>query len=106
MAVRFKPKYASRDPHQGPWCTCDRCGFVWSGSRMAFQYDFMGGAVPQSLGLLVCPICTDDLNWQAKLLILPPDPAPFRNTRAEPYNVDEAGPTQDLVATVSLGAPI
>lgn len=56
---------------------------------MQFQYDFLGGSVPQSLGLLVCPTCLDDLSWQQKLLILPPDPPPFFNTRPEPYVVDE-----------------
>lgn len=56
---------------------------------MQFQYDFLGGSVPQNLGLLVCPRCVDPLTWQQKLLILPPDPAPIFNTRPEPYTVDE-----------------
>lgn len=58
-------------------------------NRMAFQYDYLGGSVPQNLGLLVCETCTDALNFQQKLLILPPDPAPIFNTRPEPYAVDE-----------------
>lgn len=45
--------------------------------------------MPQSLGLLVCVPCLDDLNFQQKLLILPPDPQPFFNTRPENYAVDE-----------------
>lgn len=100
MAHRPKPKYASKDPHQGPWTTCDRCGFIWSGTSMRFQYDYMGGPTPQYLGVLVCPRCEDDLMYQRKLLILPPDPEPFRNTRPEPYEVDEAGPTQQLAAVI------
>ncbi len=64
---------------------------------MQFQYDFMGGSVPQSLGILVCQRCLDDLNWQQKLLILPPDPMPIFNTRPESYVVDETNwlTTQD-----------
>jgi hypothetical protein len=64
---------------------------------MQFQYDFMGGPVPQNLGLLVCGRCLDGLNYQNKLLILPPDPAPIFNTRPEPYAVDETNwlTTQD-----------
>lgn len=97
MARRPHPIGASTNPHDGPWTTCDRCGFISSHSRMQFQYDFMGGSVPQNLGLLVCSRCLDDLNWQQKLLILPPDPRPIANTRPEPYVVDETSwmTTQD-----------
>lgn len=68
-----------------------------SQNRMQFQYDFVGGATPQNLGLLVCPTCLDDLQYQNMLLILPPDPAPIWNTRPEPYAVDETNwlTTQD-----------
>ncbi len=58
-------------------------------NRMQFQYDFVGGPTPQNLGILVCPTCLDDLNYQNMLFILPPDPAPTFNTRPEPYAVDE-----------------
>ena len=105
MARRPHPKWATRNPHDGPWSSCDRCGFVVSQNRMTFQYDFLGGSVPQSLGLLVCPTCLDDLNFQQKLLILPPDPRPIYNTRPEPYVVDETNwlTTQDgdIIDTVS-----
>lgn len=56
---------------------------------MQFQYDYMGGSTPQNLGVLVCSRCLDELSFQNKLLILPPDPKPFFNTRPEPYAVDE-----------------
>jgi len=70
---------------------------IYSMNRMAFQFDYLGGSTPQNLGLLVCARCTDDLNYQQKLLILPPDPAPIANTRPEPYSVDETNwiTTQD-----------
>ena len=101
MAHRPKPKYASKDPHQGPWVTCSRCGWIWSGVSMRFQFDYMGGSIPQSTGLLVCPRCEDEWDTQRKLLILPPDPAPFRNTRPENYMADESGPTQALAAVLN-----
>lgn len=88
MANRPYPRYASRDPNDGPLTTCDRCGFIWNLSNMGFQYDFFGGPAPQNTGFLVCPRCTDDYAWQYKLLVLPPDPVPFANTRPEIYAVD------------------
>lgn len=89
MAHRPHARGTTRDPHDGPWSVCDRCGFLWSQSRLQFQFDYLGGSVPQSLGLIVCRRCLDDLNFQQKLLILPPDPQPIFNTRPENYVVDE-----------------
>lgn len=101
MSRYMKPKYASRDAHDGPWVTCDTCGFLWSQTSMAFQYQYMGTSVPQNTGRLKCPKCMDPLQYQNKLLIIPPDPAPKFNIRPEPYAaVDELGPVQELLATV------
>lgn len=87
--LQSRPRHASKDPHQGPWTTCGRCGFIYSGAPMRFQYDYNGGPVPQNQELLVCPRCEDAPSLQQKLAPLRPDPAPFRNTRVEPYAVDE-----------------
>lgn len=38
---------------------------------------------------LFCVRCLDNLNYQAKLIIIPPDPPTFFNTRPENYVVDE-----------------
>lgn len=57
---------------------------------MQFQYDFRGGSTPDNTGFLVCPRCVDDLNFQRKLIIIPPDPPPLANTRPENYIVDES----------------
>lgn len=89
MTRRPHPKYASNDAHDGPWTVCDRCGFNWSQNRMAWQFDYRGGSTPQKTGFLHCPRCMDGLNFQQKLVIIPPDPPPFFNTRPEPYAVDE-----------------
>lgn len=109
MAKRPHPKRTTTNPHDGPWSACDRCGFLASMNRMAFQYDYLGGSVPQNLGLLVCETCTDALNFQQKLLILPPDPAPIFNTRPETYAVNETNwlttESGDIITTDS-GDPI
>lgn len=106
--IGIKPKYASRDAHAGAWCTCDRCGFVWSMSSMQFQYDFLGGTTPQNLHLLHCPKCMDDLNYQRKLIIIPPDPPPLFNTRPESYVVDETNwlvTDDDSILTTAADEP-
>lgn len=89
MTYRPAPKYASKDAKQGSWCTCDRCGLLDSQSRMQFQYDFLGGLVPQNTGYLVCMRCLDALQFQNQPIIIPPDPPPLFNTRPENYTVDE-----------------
>src|SRR5262245_30891965 len=89
MSYRPKPKYASRDATRGPWTTCSTCGLLWNMCDMSFQFDFMGGAVPQNTNIFRCPKCLDQINWQRSLLIIPPDPPPIANTRPELYSVDE-----------------
>jgi hypothetical protein len=56
---------------------------------MVFQYDFRGGSSPINTQILRCPRCLDDLNYQNKLLIIPPDPPAFFNVRPETYAVNE-----------------
>lgn len=89
MTHRPSPKYATKDARAGAWTTCDDCGFIDNQSRMQFQFDYMGGAVPMNTGYLVCRRCLNGLNYQRKLLIIPPDPPPLKNTRAENYYIDE-----------------
>lgn len=89
MSYRPQPKYATSDATRGPWTTCDVCGFIWQMCDMQFQYDYLGGSVPQSTGYLKCPKCLDQLNQQRQLIIIPPDPPPLFNTRPENYTVDE-----------------
>lgn len=97
MTFRPHPKYASNSAKNGPWTTCDVCGFIDSHSRMQWQYDYRGGNSPVNVRILKCPRCVDALRFQAKLVILPPDPRPIMNTRPESYVVDETNwlTTQD-----------
>lgn len=110
MSYRAKPKYATRNARAGAWTTCDTCGLIWSQSAMAFQYDFMGGYLPENRRLLRCPKCIDALMYQRKLIIIPPDPPPIYNTRPEPYGIDEGNflTTQGahLILTDESGNPI
>lgn len=89
MAHRPHPRGASNNAALGPWTTCDFCGFLYSHSKMRFNFQFMGGPTPMSSGFLVCAKCNDDLNYQQSLLILPPDPPVTFNTRPENYTIDE-----------------
>lgn len=89
MAKRPHPRGTTTNPNDGTWQTCQRCGFVYSQSRISFQFDYMGGPTPMNTGLMVCSRCLDVPNEQFRLLILPPDPAPIFNTNPEPYAVDE-----------------
>ncbi|TXH15040.1 MAG: hypothetical protein E6R03_08065 [Hyphomicrobiaceae bacterium] len=97
MARRPHPRGTTTNPSDGPWQTCQRCGFVVSQSRISFQFDYMGGPTPMNTGLMVCGRCLDVPNEQFRLLILPPDPAPIFNTNPEPYAIDETNwlTTQD-----------
>lgn len=97
MTNRPYPKYASRDARRGPITTCSTCGLLWSQSSMSFQYNFRGGNTPINTQILRCPRCIDGIQWQAKLIVIPPDPPPFFNTRPESYVVDETNwlTTQD-----------
>ena len=109
MAKRPHPSGATNNPHDGPWSSCDRCGFIYNLNRLQFQYDFNGGSTPVNLGVLCCSKCLDGLNYQKKLLILPPDPKPIMNTRPEQYVVDETNwltAEDGTVLTTETGDPI
>lgn len=90
MTHRPQPKYASKTPGLGStWTTCDDCGHIDNMRNMQFQYDYMGGSVPQNTGWLRCPRCITPLTYQRSLIVLPPDPPMVYNTRPENYTVDE-----------------
>jgi hypothetical protein len=63
-----------------------------------------------STGYVHCPKCLDKLNFQRKLLVIPPDPPPLFNTRPEPYYVDEVDflttETTENIITTESGVPI
>jgi hypothetical protein len=80
---------------------------------MRFQFQFLGGSVPQNTRVLVCPRCEDGLQYQNMLLVIPPDPSPFFNTNPEPYAADETNlwltggdDTEPIIVEGSSGTPI
>src|SRR5262245_34297316 len=91
---------------------CDRCGFLYNIDDLEWQYDYQGGQTPVNLRLLVCRrTCLDDLNYNNKLLILPPDPMPTFNARPEPYAVDETNwltttEDDDIIVTTTTDDPL
>lgn len=87
--MRPHPKYASADPHAGPWATCDGCGFVWNHPDLDWNREWAGLQIVNKR-TLVCPRCNDIPNEAIRTLILPPDPIPVLNPRPEQYGVDEA----------------
>lgn len=66
---------------------CDRCGFAYGHSVMAWQYQYAGFGL-QNTYLLVCPPCLDELNEQQRAILIPPDPTPVPNPRPPTYYQD------------------
>lgn len=88
MSWRPHPKNSSADPHDGPWATCDGCGFITNLPRLAFNYEWAGFSLVNRR-TLVCPKCNDIPNEQLRTIVLPQDPDPVINARPEQYDVDE-----------------
>lgn len=63
---------------------CDRCGFTYNRPALAYQFQW-AGLVLNNLNLLVCDRCMDVPQPQLKTIILPPDPLPINDPRAERY---------------------
>ena len=106
MPNRPHGRAGAQVPGKGPLAICDRCGFLYYQQDLVWQYDYLGGAVPQSLGVLVCRrTCLDELNHANQLLIIPPDPPPIFNARPEFYDVDETNwlttEDEDIITTQS-----
>lgn len=75
---------------------CDRCNFWYNRDRLNMQYEW-GGRELISLGVYVCPMCTDDPNPQLRSIILPPDPVPVYQPRIDQnlIPIDDIRVTED-----------
>ncbi len=71
-----------------PFGTCDRCGIQYNLDALMWQMDIRGVQLTNTR-LLVCRFCKDDPAWFTIPQILPADPKPVMNSRAEPYAMDE-----------------
>lgn len=66
---------------------CDRCGFIYNHYQLTWQYQWVGPRMA-NLRILVCPSCNDRPQEQLRTIILPPDPVPIMDPRAESYVQD------------------
>lgn len=68
---------------------CDRCGKQFNHYMLRWQYQYQGiGLINKRI--LVCEDCIDRPSQFLRAIVLPPDPEPIFNVRAEPYSIDEA----------------
>ncbi len=81
------------------FAVCDRCGRWYNHRDLQWQYEWAGLQLI-NIGSLVCEPCLDIPQIQLKIIILPADPPPILNARVEPFLIDEAGPTQELVCEI------
>jgi hypothetical protein len=65
-----------------PTAICEKCGFMWSHNRLAWQFDWMGDKL-QNKRILVCPDCMDEHAMFLKTIHIPPDPPPVYNVRPD-----------------------
>lgn len=63
---------------------CDRCGFLYNHSDLAWQHQWRGTKI-QNIRILVCDSCLDIPQEQLRTIIIPMDPAPIMNARQEDY---------------------
>ena len=97
MAYRYHSRAYADATSPRAWAVCDRCNFVYLHSDLQWQMEFNGTQLFNKR-ILVCQKCLDVPQPQFLNPILSPDPMPVLNPRPPMYSVDEAGPTQSLLA--------
>jgi len=80
----FAPKGHARIDPQRPsaFAICDRCGFQYNHCDLVWDTQYMGRFIKRT-GFLVCEACNDRPNPTLRPVVLPPDPVPVLNPRAE-----------------------
>lgn len=59
---------------------CDRCGFMFTLSKLQWQMDYAGAGLVNKR-LLVCHSCMDRPQDQFRAIVIPADPVPVQNPR-------------------------
>lgn len=97
--MRPHGKYAAVDATRPEaFAQCDRCGFWYNRSRLAWQ-NYWAGTHLYNTGYLVCDDrCLDIPNEQLRTIILPPDPPPVINSRVPDFTYEEDGPVQTTLS--------
>jgi hypothetical protein len=83
----FAPKgHAQVDPqHPAAFAICERCGFLYNHYKLKWDTQFHGRQIRRT-GFLVCDSCNDAPNPTLRPIVLPSDPVPILNPRAEPVH--------------------
>jgi len=89
----FAPKgHARVDPqHPRSFGICDTCGFQYLHSDLKWGVQITGTQTRRT-GFLQCPTCWDKPNPSLRVVVLPADPVPILNPRAEKPEPDMRGP--------------
>lgn len=89
----FAPKGHARVDPRSPqaFAICDRCGFQYNHNRLKWDTQFHGREIRRT-GFLVCNSCNDTPNPTLRPIVLPPDPVPIMQPRAEAPHVHTKPP--------------
>lgn len=98
----FAPKgHAHLDPQRpAAFAICDCCGFLYNHRDLRWAQQWRGNKLEKT-GYQHCPTCWDEPNPTLRPIVLPPDPVPVLNPRAEPLTVYVPS-----VAFATLPAPV
>jgi len=81
-----RARTSSKNPQA--FAVCDRCGFLYNHSDLAWQFQW-GGASLINKRILVCRPCNDIPQNQLRAIVLPADPVPIMNPRTEDFAAAE-----------------
>ena len=75
--------HAKVDPsHPSAFAICDRCGFQYNHRDLRWDRQWRGRQIEKT-GFLVCVSCWDTPNPTLRPIVLPADPVPILNPRAD-----------------------
>ncbi len=89
--MAYRPHGRARVDPEWPqaFAICDRCGKQYNLRDLQWQFQWQGSAL-QNKRILICEDCHDRPSMFLRAIIVPADPPPVFNARAEPYDIDEA----------------
>jgi hypothetical protein len=89
----FAPKGHARVDPQKPsaFAICDCCGFQYNHRDLRWGRAYYGREL-RNTGHLLCPTCWDIPNPSSQPIVLPADPVPILNSRAEKHGPDKTTP--------------
>lgn len=82
---------------------CDRCGFMFTLSKLQFQMDYAGAGLVNKR-LLVCHGCMDRPQDQFRAIVIPADPIPVQNPRPPDWLNISPAPSADRLRVTQNGA--